>query len=61
MRPADVPVSVGDASKLREAAGWAPRVALNAALRTVYDDACARVAASPLDDALPDGETKVTS
>jgi GDP-4-dehydro-6-deoxy-D-mannose reductase len=61
MRPADVPVSVGDASKLREAAGWAPRVALNAALRTVYDDARARVAAAPLDDALPDGETKVTS
>lgn len=43
MRPADVPVSVGDASKLREATGWAPRISLTAALRAVYDDARARV------------------
>jgi GDP-4-dehydro-6-deoxy-D-mannose reductase len=39
MRPADVPVSVGDASKLREATGWTPRIPLAAALRAVYDDA----------------------
>jgi GDP-4-dehydro-6-deoxy-D-mannose reductase len=45
MRPADVPVSVGDASKLREATGWAPRVPLAAALRAVYDDARERIAA----------------
>jgi len=44
MRPADVPVSVGDASKLRAATGWAPRIPLPAALRAVYDDARARVA-----------------
>ncbi|MDQ6925542.1 MAG: GDP-mannose 4,6-dehydratase [Candidatus Eremiobacteraeota bacterium] len=44
MRSADVPVSVGDASKLRQATGWAPRVPLGAALRSVYDDARARVA-----------------
>lgn len=43
MRPADVPVSAGDASKLREATGWAPRIPLAAALRAVYDDARARV------------------
>jgi GDP-4-dehydro-6-deoxy-D-mannose reductase len=42
MRPADVPVSVGDASKLREATGWTPRIPLAAALRAVYDDARAR-------------------
>jgi GDP-4-dehydro-6-deoxy-D-mannose reductase len=39
MRPADVPVSVGDASKLRRATGWAPRISFPAALRAVYDDA----------------------
>ncbi|MDB5072187.1 MAG: NAD-dependent epimerase/dehydratase [Candidatus Eremiobacteraeota bacterium] len=43
MRPADVPVSVGDASKLREATGWVPRITLMAALRAVYDDARERV------------------
>ncbi|GAC1659440.1 MAG: GDP-mannose 4,6-dehydratase [Candidatus Elarobacter sp.] len=43
MRPADVPVSFGDASKLREATGWAPGIPLAAALRAVYDDALARV------------------
>ena len=45
MRPADVPVSVGDAAKLRAATGWAPRIPLVAALRAVYDDARSRVAA----------------
>jgi GDP-4-dehydro-6-deoxy-D-mannose reductase len=44
LRPADVPVSVGDASKLREATGWAPSISLAAALRAVYDDARKRVA-----------------
>jgi GDP-4-dehydro-6-deoxy-D-mannose reductase len=39
MRPADVPVSVGDASKLRRATGWAPRIPLPAALRAVYESA----------------------
>ncbi len=43
LRPADVPVSVGDASKLREATGWTPHIPLAAALRAVYDDARARV------------------
>jgi GDP-4-dehydro-6-deoxy-D-mannose reductase len=43
MRPSDVPVSVGDAAKLRAATGWRPRIPLPAALRAVYDDACARL------------------
>ncbi|HTD33245.1 MAG TPA: GDP-mannose 4,6-dehydratase [Candidatus Elarobacter sp.] len=44
MRPADVPVSVGDPAKLRAATGWSPRIPLAAALRAVYDDALARAA-----------------
>ena len=43
MRPADVPVSVGDAAKLRAATGWAPRISLAAALRDVYEEARTRV------------------
>ncbi|MEA2720481.1 MAG: GDP-4-dehydro-6-deoxy-D-mannose reductase [Candidatus Eremiobacteraeota bacterium] len=46
MRPADVPLSVGDASKLRDATGWAPRISLAAALRAVYEDARARISAT---------------
>ena len=46
MRPADVPLSAGDASKLRAATGWTPRIPLTAALRAVYDDARARVQVS---------------
>jgi GDP-4-dehydro-6-deoxy-D-mannose reductase len=44
MRPSDIPVSVGDASKLREATGWSPRIPLAATLRAVYDDARGRIA-----------------
>lgn len=44
MRPADVPLALGDAAKLRGATGWAPRIPLAAALRAVYDDARARAA-----------------
>jgi GDP-4-dehydro-6-deoxy-D-mannose reductase len=60
MRPADVPLSVGDATKLRAATGWAPRVPLVAALRAVYEDARARVGAAPFEGA-PAGEDKVPS
>lgn len=49
MRPADVPVSVGDASKLRDATGWVPRIPLAASLRAVYDDAQARVPSTNAD------------
>jgi GDP-4-dehydro-6-deoxy-D-mannose reductase len=47
MRPADVPLSTGDAAKLRAATGWAPRIPLAAALRAVYDDARERAGATP--------------
>ena len=62
MRPSDVPISVGDAAKLRAATGWSPRIPLGAALRAVYDDACARVRAAEHDarGAHVDGETEVT-
>jgi GDP-4-dehydro-6-deoxy-D-mannose reductase len=46
MRPADVPVSVGDATKLRAATDWTPRIPLTAALRAVYDDARTRMVIS---------------
>ncbi|MFN2461839.1 MAG: GDP-mannose 4,6-dehydratase [Candidatus Velthaea sp.] len=45
MRPSDVPLAVGDASRLRAATGWAPARTLAAALRDVYADARERVAA----------------
>ncbi len=47
MRLADVPLSAGDAAKLRAATGWAPRISLAAALRAVYDDARERAGATP--------------
>jgi len=37
MRPADIPVLVGDAAKLRTATGWAPRLALEQTLRDLVD------------------------
>ena len=37
VRPNDVPYLVGDASKLREATGWTPRVSLEDTLREVLD------------------------
>jgi GDP-4-dehydro-6-deoxy-D-mannose reductase len=46
MRPADVSLSVGDASKLHGATGWSPRIPLVAALRAVYEDARTRIASN---------------
>lgn len=46
MRPADVPVSLGDATKLHAATDWTPRIPLTAALRSVYDDARTRMVIS---------------
>jgi GDP-4-dehydro-6-deoxy-D-mannose reductase len=37
MRPADIPVLVGDGAKLRAAAGWAPRIPLDQTLRDLVD------------------------
>ncbi len=46
MRPADVPLSLGDATALRRATGWSPRIGLAAALRAVYEDAREREGAT---------------
>jgi GDP-4-dehydro-6-deoxy-D-mannose reductase len=45
MRPSDLPILVGYASKLRAATGWEPHRSLAETLRDVYADAQARVAA----------------
>jgi GDP-4-dehydro-6-deoxy-D-mannose reductase len=45
MRASDAPVLFGDAAKIRAATGWAPAFALPATLRSVYADACERIAA----------------
>ena len=45
MRPSDVPLSYGDATRLRERTGWVPTYELDRSLREVYRDAVARVAA----------------
>lgn len=37
MRPVDVPVFVGDATRLREATGWAPRIPLRTTLADMFD------------------------
>lgn len=47
LRPSDVPLFLGDASKLRAATGWAPRFTLEASLRDVLEEARERVAAVP--------------
>jgi GDP-4-dehydro-6-deoxy-D-mannose reductase len=39
MRPSDVPVSVGNAEKLRARTGWRPTVSLGQSLRDVYERA----------------------
>ncbi len=45
LRPADVPLLSGDASKLRAETAWEPAFTLAASLRDIYADACARLAA----------------
>jgi GDP-4-dehydro-6-deoxy-D-mannose reductase len=42
MRPSDVPLSLGDATKIREATGWEPRIPFTASIRDIY-----RAAANP--------------
>jgi len=39
MRPSDVPLFVGDASKLRGATGWEPRIPFPASIRDIYQAA----------------------
>jgi GDP-4-dehydro-6-deoxy-D-mannose reductase len=45
LRPSDVPIVVGDATKLRTATGWDPKLSLAESLRDIYADARERVAA----------------
>jgi GDP-4-dehydro-6-deoxy-D-mannose reductase len=44
-RPSDIPVLVGDPSRLKDATGWAPRLALDRTLSDLLEDWRARVAA----------------
>jgi len=44
MRPVDVPVLLGDASKIRKAVGWRPEIPFERTLRDVLDDWRRRVA-----------------
>ncbi len=46
LRPADVPVLVGDNAKLVAATGWQPRIPLDETLRDLLDDWRARVRAA---------------
>jgi len=36
LRPSDVPLFVGDATKLRKATGWEPRIPFSASIRDIY-------------------------
>jgi len=46
MRPADVPLILGDAAKLAAATGWSPQISLDRSLRDIYEDARERVTAA---------------
>jgi len=46
LRPADVPVLVGDNAKLVAATGWQPRIPFDETLRDLLDDWRARVRAT---------------
>jgi GDP-4-dehydro-6-deoxy-D-mannose reductase len=39
IRPVDLPVLVGDSTKLREATGWSPRLGLELAIDQLIDAA----------------------
>jgi GDP-4-dehydro-6-deoxy-D-mannose reductase len=38
LRPSDVPVLVGDPTRLRAATGWEPRISLEQTLRDLLED-----------------------
>jgi GDP-4-dehydro-6-deoxy-D-mannose reductase len=46
LRPSDVPVQVGDPSRLRAATGWEPAIPLERTLRDLLEDWRARVGAA---------------
>jgi GDP-4-dehydro-6-deoxy-D-mannose reductase len=45
LRPSDIPIQVGDPSRLREAIGWAPRFTLGDTLEALLDEWRGRVKA----------------
>ena len=45
VRPSDIPVLVGDPSRLRAATGWEPRIALDRTLRDLLEDWGVRISA----------------
>ena len=47
LRPIDLPVLRGDASKLRAATGWGPEIPIEQTVADLLDDMRARVAAEP--------------
>jgi GDP-4-dehydro-6-deoxy-D-mannose reductase len=47
LRPSDVEVLLGDASKLRADTGWEPRIPLDETLEALLDDWRQRVAKAP--------------
>jgi GDP-4-dehydro-6-deoxy-D-mannose reductase len=47
MRPSDVPILVGDATKFRELTGWAPQIPIEQTLRDLLDFWRARVRQEP--------------
>jgi GDP-4-dehydro-6-deoxy-D-mannose reductase len=49
LRPADLPVLRGDASKLRAATGWSPRIPIEQTLDDLLGDMRTRVASEPPD------------
>ena len=38
LRPSDIPVAAGDASRFRAALGWTPRISWNQTLNDIYED-----------------------
>ncbi|MGK2949664.1 MAG: GDP-mannose 4,6-dehydratase [Acidimicrobiales bacterium] len=49
LRPADLPVLRGDATKLRDATGWSPRIPIEQTLADLLDDMRTRVRSETLD------------
>jgi GDP-4-dehydro-6-deoxy-D-mannose reductase len=48
MRPSDVPIQVGDGTKLRDATGWSPEIRMEQTLEDVLEHARTMTKRSPL-------------
>jgi GDP-4-dehydro-6-deoxy-D-mannose reductase len=44
LRPVDIPVLIGDSSKLRAATGWQPEIPIPTTMKDLMDDCRTRVA-----------------